>query len=53
MVAAMCRERGLSEVIRAAISEHIAARRKVGQFQEGLKARIDRARHLLDRQADS
>ena len=43
----------VSEVIRAAISEHIAARRKDGQFQEGLKARIDRARRLLDRQADS
>jgi len=42
----------VSEVIRAAISEHIAMRRRDPQFQEGLKARIDRARLLLDRQAD-
>lgn len=42
----------VSDVIRAAISEHIATRRRDPQFQEGLKARIDRARLLLDRQAD-
>ena len=42
----------VSDVIRAAISEHIASRRRDPQFQEGLQARIDRARLLLDRQAD-
>lgn len=41
----------VSDVIRAAISEHIATRRRDPQFQQGLKARIDRARQLLDRQA--
>lgn len=45
-------QRAVSEVIRAAISEHIAMRRRDPQFQKGLKARIDRARLLLDRQAD-
>jgi len=43
--------RAVSDVIRAAISEHIAMRRRDPQFQEGLKARIDRARQLLDRQS--
>jgi len=42
----------VSDVIRAAISEHIATRRKDSQFQEGLKARIERARQLLDRQSE-
>ncbi len=41
----------VSDVIRAAISEHIAVRRRDPQFQQGLKARINRARELLDRQA--
>jgi predicted transcriptional regulator len=37
----------VSEVIRAAIAEHIERRRKDPAFQDGLKERIDRARHLL------
>ncbi len=41
----------VSGVIRAAISEHIAARRRDPHFREGLEARIARARRLLDRQA--
>jgi predicted transcriptional regulator len=41
----------VSDVIRAAISEHIAARRRDPHFREGLEARIARARRLLDRQA--
>jgi len=44
-------DRAISDVIRAAISEHIEARRRDPEFQEGLKARINRARRLLDRQA--
>ncbi len=39
----------VSDVIRAAISEHIAARRRDPHFREGLEARIARARRLLDR----
>jgi len=39
----------VSDVIRAAITEHIAARRRDPQFREGLEARIARARRLLDR----
>lgn len=38
----------VSDVIRAAITEHIAARRKDPDFQKGLQQRIDRARRLLD-----
>ncbi|HEY3814547.1 MAG TPA: ribbon-helix-helix protein, CopG family [Caulobacteraceae bacterium] len=44
-------DRAVSDVIRAAISEHIAMRRKDPEFQKGLEARIARARRLLDRQA--
>lgn len=40
----------VSDIIRAAITEHIETRRHNPQFQEGLKARIDRAQRLLDRQ---
>jgi predicted transcriptional regulator len=39
--------RPVSEVIRAAISEHIENRRQDAQFQDGLKERIERARKLL------
>lgn len=39
--------RPVSEVIRAAIAEHIDARRKDPSFQEGLRDRLDRARRLL------
>lgn len=38
----------VSEVIRAAISEHIASRQRTPEFQEGLRGRIERAQRLLD-----
>lgn len=44
-------QRAVSDVIRAAISEHIESRRKDPAFQEDLKARLARARRLLARQA--
>jgi len=44
-------QRAISDVIRAAISEHIETRRRDPDFQAGLEARISRARRLLDRQA--
>lgn len=37
----------VSEVIRAAIAEHIQNRRRDTDFQDGLKDRIERARKLL------
>lgn len=37
----------VSEVIRAAISEHIERRKQDGLFQDGLKSRIQRAQQLL------
>lgn len=37
----------ISDVIRAAISQHIENRRKDPAFQEGLRARINRAKKLL------
>jgi predicted transcriptional regulator len=40
-------DRPVSEVIRAAITEHIDERRKDPQFQESLKDRIDRTRRFL------
>lgn len=40
-------DRPISEVIRAAIAEHIEKRRHDPQFQDSLKDRIDRARRLL------
>jgi predicted transcriptional regulator len=43
-------QRAVSDVIRAAISEHIETRRKDPAFQEDLKARLARARKLLARQ---
>jgi predicted transcriptional regulator len=42
-------ERPVSEVIRAAITEHIDKRKKDPVFQDGLKDRINRARRLLQR----
>lgn len=42
-------ERPVSEVIRAAIAEHIETRKKDPAFQEGLKDRIERASRLLGR----
>jgi predicted transcriptional regulator len=41
--------RAVSDVIRAAIAEHIEHRRRDPEFQEGLKDRINRARRLLGR----
>ena len=37
----------VSEVIRAAITDHIEARRKDPNFQQGLQLRIERASRLL------
>jgi len=37
----------VAEVIRAAITEHIDNRRKDPAFQDSLKGRLERARHLL------
>lgn len=37
----------VSDVIRAAIQEHIEARRRDPAFQDGLRSRIERARQLL------
>jgi predicted transcriptional regulator len=43
-------DRAVSDIIRAAISEHIESRRRDPKFQAGLKARLVRARRLLERQ---
>jgi predicted transcriptional regulator len=40
-------ERAVSDVIRAAITQHIAERRKDPDFQKGLKDRIARTQQLL------
>ena len=42
-------DRPVSDVIRAAISEHIENRRRDPSFQDVLKNRIERAKRLLDR----
>ena len=42
-------DRPVSDIIRAAISQHIDARKKDPEFQQGLKERIDVARRLLER----
>jgi predicted transcriptional regulator len=39
----------VSEVIRAAISAHIAQRKQDEDFQQGLQARIERAQRMLDK----
>lgn len=39
----------ISDIIRAAISEHIEAKRKDPEFQRGLEHRIQRASRLLHR----
>lgn len=39
--------RPVSEVIRAAITEHIEACRKDASFQEGLRDRLERANRLF------
>jgi len=38
----------VSDVIRAAIQEHIETRRRDPQFQTGLRDRIERARRMLE-----
>lgn len=40
----------VSEVIRAAINEHISQRKKDSTFQDGLRERIERAQQILDEQ---
>lgn len=37
----------VSEVIRAAIAEHIAERKRDADFQDGLRDRIERAQRML------
>lgn len=44
---AMVEERPVSDVIRAAIAEHIESRRKDRGFRDGLRDRLDRAKKLL------
>ena len=39
----------ISEVIRAAISEHIELRKKNPKFKAGLKERIENAKRMLER----
>ena len=39
--------RPISEVIRAAIAEHIRERKRDSQFQDGLRQRIERAQQML------
>jgi predicted transcriptional regulator len=43
-------EQPVSEVIRAAITAHIAQRKQDQDFQTGLQARIERAQRMLDLQ---
>lgn len=38
----------ISEVVRAAIAEHIASRKQDRQFQDSLRERIARAHRMLD-----
>jgi len=42
----------ISEVIRAAISEHIETRKSDTAFQDGLKDRIERAQRMLGADLD-
>ena len=44
---ALVDEQPVSEVIRAAIAEHIETRRRDPEFRDGLKERIQLARNLL------
>ncbi len=46
---AQVEQRAVSDIIRAAIGEHIERRRRDPNFQHDLRARIDRARRLLDK----
>ena len=40
-------DRPISDVIRAAISEHIAQRKSDAHFQDGLRAKIERTQRML------
>lgn len=40
-------EQPVSEVIRAAIAEHIDARKRDRAFQDGLRGRIERAQRMI------
>ncbi|HEX8643713.1 MAG TPA: hypothetical protein VF702_07340 [Allosphingosinicella sp.] len=40
-------QRAVSDVIRAAISEHLENKRRDPEFQAGLRERIDRAKKFL------
>lgn len=42
-------QRAVSDIVRAAISEHIENRKRDPRFQQGLKDRIERAQRFLDR----
>jgi predicted transcriptional regulator len=42
-------QRAVSDIVRAAISEHIENRKRDPRFQKGLKDRIERAQRFLDR----
>lgn len=44
-------DRPIAEVIRAAIDEHIAARRKDASFQRRLRDKLERNRRILERLA--
>jgi predicted DNA-binding protein len=41
-------DRAISEVVRAAITEHIEKRKKDRRFQDSLADRIDRAKKMLN-----
>jgi predicted transcriptional regulator len=45
---ALVDDQPISEVIRAAISEHIQSRKSDASFRDGLKDRIERAQRMLD-----
>ena len=42
-------QRAVSDIVRAAIAEHIENRKRDPHFQKGLKDRIERAQRFLDR----
>ncbi|WAX58519.1 ribbon-helix-helix protein, CopG family [Jatrophihabitans cynanchi] len=44
---ALVDDQPISEIIRAAISEHILTRKADSSFQDGLKDRIERAQRML------
>jgi len=45
---ALVDDQPVSDIIRVAISEHIASRRRDPQFREGLTGRIEQAKALLE-----